>query len=256
MKERQKGYQIKEQEHFDKLVEERGEIWWGWTTAAGMNRLKRRAHLVAQEIIRFKNPSVLEIGCGTGAFSMYVLKELPLLRLTGNDISPKAIVVATDRCIGYKYAFFEVGDVTSMHYATGTFDMVIGSSILHHLPLKISLQECYRVLKPGGIIWFSEPNMMNPNIAIEKNIHFIGKVLQNTADETAFFRWPLARTLRKVGFQHVTIQPYDFLHPIVPSSLIGMVESVGLLLERIPFLREISGSLMIRASKRSSKNMT
>ena len=36
-----------------------------------------------------------------------------------------------------------------------------------------SVSEIYRVLKPGGAIFFTEPNMMNPQIAIQKNISYI-----------------------------------------------------------------------------------
>lgn len=241
--------QSKEREHFNKLAETTGEIWWGSTTPAGIKRLQRRARLVAQELTCFKNPMVLELGCGTGAFSKFVLKELPLLRLTSGDISPKAVQIAANRYASYKNACFKIVDATSIDYDPATFDAVIGNSILHHLPVETSLKECFRVLKPGGIIWFSEPNMLNPQIAIEKNVRFIGKVLQNTENETAFFRWPLAETLRKVGFQGVSIRPFDFFHPIIPSPLIGIFDITGRLFERIPFLREISGSLLIYACK-------
>jgi len=252
---KKEGYQIKEQKHFDRLAETTGEIWWGSTTPAGIRRLQRRAHLIAQKLVRFRDPIVLELGCGTGGFSMFVLEELPLLRLTGCDISPKSVRVATDRYAKYKNACFEVEDATSLHYATATFDAVIGNSILHHLPIEISLRECFRVLKQSGIIWFSEPNMMNPEIAIEKNVRFIGKMLQNTEDETAFFRFSLTKTLQRIGFQNVSVQPFDFLHPIVPMPLIGIIDRVGRLVERMPLLREISGSLVICACKPDAGNV-
>lgn len=244
-----KKKQVKEQEYFDRLAETAGEIWWGSTTLAGIKRLQRRGHLVAQKLARFKDPMVLELGCGTGAFSKFVLDELPLLRLTSCDISPKSVQIAADRYASYKYASFEIADATSMDYDAGTFDAVIGNSILHYLPIEISLQECFRALKPCGIIWFSEPNMMNPQVAIEKNVGFIGRLLGNTEGETAFFRWSLTQMLRKVGFQDVSVQCYDFLHPIVPGPLIGIFDSLGRLFERIPFLREISGSLLVYACK-------
>ncbi len=245
-----KNSKLKQQEYFDRLAETTGEIWWGSSTPAGLRRLQRRAHLVIQKLSCFKDPMVLEIGCGTGAFSKFILKELSSLHLTGCDISPKAIEIAANRYDSYKHVCFEVADATSMHYNTSIFDAVIGNSILHHiLPLEICLWECFRVLKPGGIIWFSEPNMLNPQIAIEKNVRFIGRLLQDTEDETAFFRWPLTKILRRIGFQDVSVQPFDFLHPIIPNSLIGIFDSVGRLFEKTPFLREISGSLLIYARK-------
>lgn len=247
--EKREGYRLKERLHFDSLAATSGEIWWGSTTPAGIKRLQRRACLIAGELARFNDPHVLELGSGTGALSKFVLEELPRLHLTGCDISPEAIRVAAERYVRYKNASFEVVDVTSMPYAEATFDAVIGNAVLHHLPLESSLHQCLRVLKPGGLIWFSEPNMINPEVAIERNIRFIGKMLQNTEDETAFIRWSLAKTLQRVGFQQVSIEPFDFLHPIVPRSLMNLVDSIGRLVERTPFLREISGSLLIRAVK-------
>ncbi len=98
-------------------------------------------------------------------------------------------------------------------------------------------------------MWFSEPNMMNPQIALEKNIRFIGKMLQNTPDETAFFRWSMTRMLQRVGFDDVSVTPFDFLHPIVPEPLINVTDRIGRLCERLPIVREIAGSLFIRALK-------
>jgi hypothetical protein len=82
---------------------------------------------------------------------------------------------------------------------------------------------------------------------VEKNIHFIGKMLQNTENETAFFRWSLAKTLQKMGFCDVSVQPFDFLHPFTPVPLIPIVNKVGQIAERLPILREIAGSLLIYA---------
>jgi ubiquinone/menaquinone biosynthesis C-methylase UbiE len=237
----------KERKHFDSLVESTGDVYWGNKTPAGIKRFRRKAFLIVQKLAHFRDPLVLELGCGTGALSKYVLERLPSLRLIGCDISPRAVQVATTLCNCYESARFEVADSSSLPYVSRAFDAVIGNAILHHLPIEASLSECFRVLKPGGIIWFSEPNMMNPQIALEKNIHFIGKLLQSSEDETAFFRWSLAKTLRKIGFRNVVVQPYDFLHPIVPMRLIGTADCIGRLLEKIPLLKEMAGHLLIFA---------
>jgi ubiquinone/menaquinone biosynthesis C-methylase UbiE len=242
--------QTREREHFDRLVESMGDLWWGSITGAGIKRIKRRAHLIIKALEKFRDPEILEIGCGTAGFTQYVLEYMPSLRLVGCDISPKAIEVARERCRKYPNAGFEVGDAAAFTYPDNSFDAVIGNAVLHHLPVEDSLREYFRLLRPGGIIWFAEPNMMNPQVAIEKNIRFIGKMMQNTEDETAFFRWPLSRLIRKIGFDWISVEPFDFLHPIVPRPLIKMVECAGKLIERVPVLREISGSLIIRARKK------
>lgn len=254
MKERHRGYQLKEQRHFDKLARIQGEAWWGSITPAGIRRLKRRALLVSQAIRHFKDPVVLEIGCGTGALTGLLLKELPTLRLLCCDISLKSIQIASKRYGEYKNVSFEAVDVTSKHYPADRFDCVIGNSVLHHLPMNLILGECFRILRPGGMIFFFEPNMMNPEIAVLKNIRFIGRIFQDTDNETAFFRWPLMTMLRNIGFEKISVQPFDFLHPIVPQPVINITEGIGKLLEKTPLLKEISGSLLICAYKNTQEH--
>jgi ubiquinone/menaquinone biosynthesis C-methylase UbiE len=145
-----KSHQMKEQAHFDKLAETQGEIWWGNTTAAGIKRYQRRVCLIAETLSRFDDPAVLELGCGVGGTSKFLLEELPLLHLIACDVSPKALQIAAARCTGYEHAYFEVADVISLSHPSGTFDAVIGNSILHHVPVEKTLHECIRVLKRRG----------------------------------------------------------------------------------------------------------
>lgn len=240
---------IAEREHFDRLVNNQGESWWGNATPAGIWRLQRRASLIASELAQFTDPLVLEIGCGVGTFTRYVLEELPLLRLVGCDVSPRSIEAARHHNSRNRRAIFEVGDVAALKYSDETFDAVIGNSVLHHLPLELSFAEIFRVLKVGGLIWFSEPNMMNPQNALERNVRFIGRMLQNSENETAFIRWRLARKMVECGFRDVSVQPYDFLHPAIPRAMVRPVDRLARFLETVPVFREVSGSLLIRGCR-------
>ena len=105
------------------------------------------------------------------------------------------------------------------------------------------------MLKPGGRTVFAEPSMLNPQIALQRNIPVLRRLSGASPEETAFFRWRLAANLRRNGFQEVSIQPFDFLHPAVPGPLIGTVRTVGWALERIPLVREIAGSLLLSATR-------
>ena len=50
--------------------------------------------------------------------------------------------------------------------------------------------------------------MLNPQIAIQKNIPWIKRKLGDSPDETAFFRWPLRRLLEQTGYRDVRIDPF------------------------------------------------
>jgi SAM-dependent methyltransferase len=128
-------------------------------------------------------------------------------------------------------------------------DFIISNSILHHVDLGKCLNECHRVLRPGGKIFFTEPNMLNPEILVQKNVKIIGKLLDNSPDETAFVRWKLERNLLLLGWKNVRVRNFDFLHPLFPRVLTNLVNFLSRLLEKIPIIKEISGSLIIYAEK-------
>jgi hypothetical protein len=51
------------------------------------------------------------------------------------------------------------------------------------------------------------------------------------------------------GFRNIAVKPFDFLHPLTPKSFTPFIEKAGYMLEKVPILREISGSLVISAYK-------
>lgn len=243
------GRAARERAHFDRLADEQGDVWWGHKTVAGRLRLATRAALVGKLIDSQGEPVCLELGCGIGTFSEPLLQAHPHLRLVGIDISPRCIELARQRLAGYAQAEFRVGDASRLDLPSSSVDLVLGNSVLHHLELERTLAEIRRVLRPGGWLWFSEPNMLNPQIALERNVPAIGRRLQNSPDETAFIRPLLTRLLARCGFVNVKIRPYDFLHPGIPSSMVKPASWVCSVLERTPLLREIAGSLEVRARR-------
>lgn len=230
-------------EHGKKIVKDAGRIW-NWESPAGRRRWKRRVELLTSHITPGMN--VLEIGCGTG----YYTKELEKTgaKITAIDISPDLLEVAKSN-VKSDHVIFMIDNAYHMSLGDETFDTVVGISVLHHLEIEKALKEIYRVLKPGGTIRFSEPNMLNPQIAIEKNIPYIKEKLGDSPDETAFFSWQIRKLLFNAGFNDVSAVPFDFLHPAIPKPMVPFFEEVGLLIEKIPLLKEIAGSLYIKARK-------
>jgi len=122
---------------------------------------------------------------------------------------------------------------------------------LHHLDIEQALKEFNRTLKPGGTLFFTEPNMANPQVLLQKNIPFFKKLAGDSPDETAFFRPSLKKAFEKYQFKEIQIIPFDFLHPQTPSVCIPLIKRMGDFLENLPLLREIAGSLYITAEKNS-----
>ncbi|MBI4369202.1 MAG: methyltransferase domain-containing protein [Elusimicrobia bacterium] len=231
--------------HHSAQIKHRAEEIWGWMTPAGHRRAHRRARYFIDLTGMSAAHRVLEIGCGTGIFSEKISRTGA--RIVATDASADLLELARKKSIGN--CSFEEADATRLPCAGGTFDIVCGSSILHHLDLRPALAEIYRVLKSGGQAVFAEPNMMNPQILIQKNIPCVKKWMGESPDETAFFRWPLKRLLLRCGFSNVSVEPYDFLHPAFPAAFVPTLDNMLPLFERVPFFKEIAGSLIIYARK-------
>ncbi len=217
------------------------EAHWGWSSRAGQIRRARRAAFLAAEPSSELN--VLELGCGTGTFTADLARAFP--RLIAIDVAETLLEVARSRCPTID---FRVMDAHCMTFPDATFDLVVGCSVLHHFDWGAALREMHRVLKPGGRVRFSEPNLLNPQIFVQKNWPWLKRVLGDSPDEYAFTARRIARDLRSAGFDDILAEPYEFLHPSVPPRAIGAVLQLERWLERT-HLRAIAGSLRITARR-------
>jgi len=167
--------------------------------------------------------------------------------LTALDISPELLQKTQQRNLPVDRVAFVKGNFETYPF-DGQFDAVIGSSILHHLDMRKAAPILFRLIKHGGRLCFAEPNMLNPQVFLERKLCFIRPLFWYVSpDETAFIRWSLRRLLEKAGFTEVSITPFDWLHPAMPSSLIKAAQIIQNKIEKLPLLREFSGSLLISA---------
>jgi len=220
-----------------------GEIW-NWESPAGKLRWARRVKMLSRHLR--PGMTVLELGCGTGTFTRELARSGA--DIIAIDVSPELLEIAR---LNYSApnVHYQTENAYALSYPDAAFDSVVGSSVLHHLEVEEALRNIYRVLKPGGTIFFTEPNMLNPQIAVQKNVPWVKRKLGDSPDETAFFRWPLRSLLQQTGYRHVRIDPFDFLHPKIPVRLINHVNSFGRFLENVPVISEFAGSLYIRGAK-------
>jgi SAM-dependent methyltransferase len=110
----------------------------------------------------------LEIGAGTGYFSLNLLQAGVVGEATCTDISPgmvNTLRVNAER-LGLTVRAARA-DAESLPFADGSFDLVLGHAVLHHLPnLRRAFAEFHRVLRPGGrIVFAGEPSRVGDRIA-------------------------------------------------------------------------------------------
>ena len=111
---------------------------------------------------------VLEIGAGTGYFSLNLALAGRTSSVTATDISPGMLRVLCGNAERLRLDVrTEACDATALPFDDGSFDLVLGHAVLHHLPdLEASFAEFHRVLRPGGwIVFAGEPSRTGDRIA-------------------------------------------------------------------------------------------
>ena len=214
---------------------------WGWSTPAGKIRAARRAEFLIKHAGLQPGVSCLELGCGTGEFTMKLLESG--CKLSAVEISDATARCCRQRCAGK--AEIIVGNVETGEGLQGrAFDAIVGVSVLHHVNMPLTLKSTFGLLKPGGRFAFSEPNMSNPQIWAERHIGIVRKWRHVTAHETAFRAKQLRQIFEEAGFAVDVCEPFEFLHPSTPKFALGLVRGLESLLEKTPF-RRIAGSIRV-----------
>ncbi|WP_427160363.1 methyltransferase domain-containing protein [Aliinostoc sp. HNIBRCY26] len=119
--------------------------------------------------------NILDVGCGIGGSSLYLAAKFNA-QATGITLSPVQAARATERAqeanLSDKSQFL-VADAQAMPFDNDTFDLVWSLESGEHMPDKTKfMQECYRVLKPGGtlimVTWCHRPTEELPLSADEQ----------------------------------------------------------------------------------------
>jgi ubiquinone/menaquinone biosynthesis C-methylase UbiE len=103
----------------------------------------------------------LEIGAGTGYFSLNLLQAGLIERATATDISPGMLAALDENAsrLGLEVRT-AAAEAETLPFPDGSFDLVFGHAVLHHIPdLEGAFSEFARVLRPGGTLAFcGEPS--------------------------------------------------------------------------------------------------
>ncbi len=127
--------------------------WLVWLLTFGHER-RFRETLLRPARLR-EGEHVLDVGCGTGSLALLARQQVgPNGRVAGIDGSPEMIARARRKAAKVKAEVsFEVAPAQALPFDDGSFDVVLSTLMLHHLPRPSREQlgrEIRRVLKPGG----------------------------------------------------------------------------------------------------------
>ncbi|AVR43845.1 class I SAM-dependent methyltransferase [Christiangramia fulva] len=157
--------------------------------------------------LKFFNGSLLDIGCGKMPYKKYILKNSSVKKYTGLDIE-NALEYDIDIKPDYTW------DGQSIPFEADSFDTVMATEVLEHCPdPELVLKEIYRVLKPGGVFFFTVPFLWN--------LHEVPH------DEYRFTPFALERILKNAGFRNINLKATGGWHA-------SMAQMLGLWVRRSP----------------------
>jgi len=116
----------------------------------------------------YRGKRVLDVGCGAGTDLVRFAKGGALV--SGVDISPSAVALARQNFSQQNLeADLREADGEHLPYADGTFDLVFAHGVVQYTPNSRALvEECRRVLKPGGDAIFQVYNRISWLNALSK----------------------------------------------------------------------------------------
>jgi SAM-dependent methyltransferase len=173
----------------------------------------------------------LEIGAGTGYFSLNLLRHGWLDSVVATDVSAGmlATLSGSAETLGLASAVETlVCDAEKLPFETDSFDIVFGHAVLHHIPdLEQAFREFRRVLRPGGVMAFAgEPSETGDRLA---------RLPKRAALAAAPLWRRMMRARKHVGEgpvpwgkdEEAKLEPYVDVHAFQPDDLERMARAAG-----------------------------
>ncbi|MBM3251152.1 MAG: methyltransferase domain-containing protein [Candidatus Omnitrophica bacterium] len=198
-----------------------------------------------------KDLKVIDFGCGTGSFIAKFLKYG--MKLYAIDISSNCISYAKSK---YPDIFFNVGDIEATQFPDETFDIIFLSGVLHHFAdFSNVLNECYRVLRRGGVVLGYDPHKLNPFMWLyrSKNSPFYS-LKGVTENERTLGKSEIRVNIKFSGFSEYNVYSISGVaYKYVDHKLSFLIIPLYNLFEKLmdfPLLRQWLGSFIITYAKK------
>lgn len=191
-----------------------------------------------------KGKKVLDYCCGMGWQSVGLAVD-GAKEVVGIDISDVSVEVSKKKAqeagVGDKCRFF-VMDAENLTFENGSFDVVWGSGILHHLDLEKAYREIARVLKPDGVAIFTEGLRHNPAIQAYRrrtpNLRTPHEVDHILGKPEIFLARKYFKKVNLVGcFYLFTLLAAPFRSSMIFGPLLKALETIDKIILKIPGLR-------------------
>jgi 2-polyprenyl-3-methyl-5-hydroxy-6-metoxy-1,4-benzoquinol methylase len=167
---------------------------------AGFYKLEKTLFSAVGQL-RAGNPSILDIGCATGAL-LASLRDNGW-RVTGVEISPSGLYAKNERKLDVRNIPLEENN-----FSDNSFDIVLASHLIEHLnEPKTFVEEIYRILKNNGSLFITTPDISGFQSRI-----FANRWRSAIFDHLYLFsRRTLSKLLKAAGFKIVSCHSWGGL---------------------------------------------
>jgi len=129
----------------------------------------RKANLKFKQILgNVKGKKILDVGCGVGSLAFYLAQKGA--NVTGIDLSSNLVEYCKEQSNNLGLSIeFKVMNAQIPDFEAESFDIILGSRVIHHLPdLGLFFNRCKKLLKKKGFIAFIEPLKKNPIVELNR----------------------------------------------------------------------------------------
>lgn len=153
----------------------------GWGNSAHIDGIDVHKYFTAETSVDYKlakkklgklgNKRILDLGCGLGESAVYF--ALQGAQVTAVDISPRMLNCVKRLSKKYKVAGklkIVESPAEKLPFKDGSFDLIFGGNVLHHVDIIKTSRETNRILKKGGKAVFIEPLGYNPLIQFYRKL--------------------------------------------------------------------------------------
>ena len=214
--------------HSDSLSVAENRRFWDGNTASYQG--EKNAAAIVFLTRSFIGHKVLDAGAGEGSLVREVRRRVSGVECLGVDLAPKSADVAQ-------------GDLTSLEYATGSFDTVFCSEVIEHATPEDTaciLAEIARVTRPGGHLVLTTPY---DEVLSESQVTCpgCGRTFHRWGHQQSFVEPDFEKLARQAGFAPLAVFPVKY-------SRVRRLRCFG--------ARFFRGSWMVRRIRRSGGHRT
>ncbi len=220
------------------------ERCWQHDSAGSFPSFRRRAFLAARSLAILPGREILELGAGSGAWTVHLAAVLAgRNQITGAVFSAALATAAQSRKLSCT-RFIHVRDFQQA-FPRESLDYIVSTDIPARCLGPEMLEMAYQCLKPGGRFLFFAQNTSNPFTFLKKVVgHFLGRY-RDLRGEDSFNLKKFTHSVAREGFEGIEVTHFEVVCPRERP----VWQTLGLVLERAPLVRRFSRVVSVRAFK-------